>query len=125
MTELREIYKCNVCGNIVEVLHAGKGELVCCGQPMQLQKENTVDASQEKHVPVIEETNDGYLIKVGIVEHPMNPEHYIEWIELVAGEETYRQYLQPEDKPEASFWIPKDREIYVRAYCNLHGLWMS
>ncbi|MBD3248079.1 desulfoferrodoxin [Candidatus Falkowbacteria bacterium] len=124
MTQLKQIYKCNVCGNIVEVLHAGAGELVCCGQPMQLQTENTVDAAHEKHVPVIEKVEDGYLIKVGEVPHPMTEEHYIEWIEVEIEDEAYKKFLKPGDKPE--FLVEEDKEIKkARAYCNLHGLWKS
>ncbi len=122
MAEQLEIYKCEVCGNIVEVLHAGGGELVCCGQPMKLMTENTVDASKEKHVPVIEKTADGYLVKVGAAAHPMEEKHYIEWIELVADGKTYRQFLKPGQAPEATFCI-KAEKVYAREYCNIHGLW--
>ena len=122
MAEQLEIYKCEVCGNIVEVLHAGGGELVCCGQPMKLMTENTVDASKEKHVPVIEKTADGYLVKVGAVPHPMEAKHWIEWIELVADGKAYRQFLNPGDTPEATFCV-KAEKVYAREYCNLHGLW--
>ena len=118
------IYKCNVCGNIVEVLHAGSGELVCCGQPMELKKENTVDASTEKHVPVIEKTEKGVKIKVGSVPHPMEAEHYIEWIEIIADGKVYRQDLKPGDAPEAEFCISAET-ITAREYCNVHGLWKS
>ncbi len=124
MTKLNQIYKCNVCGNIVEVLHTGAGELVCCGQPMVLQAENTVDASEEKHVPVIEKTDKGFLVKVGETEHPMEDAHYIEWIEIIAGGQTYRKMLKPGDKPEAEFPIQAEN-AKARAYCNLHGLWSS
>ncbi|WP_428567864.1 MAG: desulfoferrodoxin [Solidesulfovibrio sp. DCME] len=122
MAEQLEIYKCEVCGNIVEVLHAGGGELVCCGQPMKLFTENTVDAAKEKHVPVIEKTADGYLVKVGAVPHPMEAKHWIEWIELVADGKVYRQFLKPGDTPEATFCIKADK-VYAREYCNIHGLW--
>jgi superoxide reductase len=101
MAEQLEIYKCEVCGNIVEVLHGGAGELVCCGQPMKLMTENTVDAAKEKHVPVIEKTDKGYLVKVGAVAHPMEEKHYIEWIELIADGKAYRQFLKPGQAPEA------------------------
>lgn len=117
-------YKCEKCGNIVEILHAGFGTLVCCGQPMQLLTENTVDAAKEKHVPVIVETGSGYKVAVGSVAHPMEDKHYIEWIELTADGRTYRQFLNPGDPPEATFDI-KAREVTARAYCNLHGLWKS
>jgi len=124
MTEQRQIYKCNVCGNIVEVLHAGAGQLVCCGQPMQLLEENTVDAAQEKHVPVIEETENGVKVKVGEVPHPMEEDHYIEWIEIIADGRIYRKFLKPGDAPEVEFKITAE-EITAREYCNLHGLWSS
>ncbi len=118
------VYKCNVCGNIVEVLHAGIGELVCCGQPMMLMQENTVDAAKEKHVPVIEKIGEGYLVKVGAVPHPMEEKHYIEWIELLADGKAYRQFLKPGDKPEAFFAIAA-KQVSAREYCNLHGLWKA
>jgi len=119
-----QVYKCALCGNIVEVLHAGGGELVCCGQPMQLLTENTVDASKEKHVPVIEKTADGYKIKVGAVPHPMEEKHFIEWVELVADGKAYRQFLKPGDAPEAFFCV-KAEKVTAREYCNLHGLWKA
>ena len=124
MAEQLEIYKCELCGNIVEVLHAGGGELVCCGQPMKLMTENTVDAAKEKHVPVIEKTDKGYLVKVGAVAHPMEEKHWIEWIELIVGETVYRQNLNPGEKPAAFFPCPADK-VTARAYCNLHGLWKA
>jgi len=124
MTERLHIYKCEICGNIVEVLHGGKGELVCCGQPMKLLKENTVDAALEKHVPVVEKTVDGIKVEVGSVAHPMEEKHYIEWIEIIADGAAYRKFLTPGDKPEALFKI-KAEKIEAREYCNLHGLWKS
>ena len=122
MTERLQIYKCEVCGNIVEVLHEGQGELVCCGQPMKLFIENTVDAAREKHVPVVEKTASGFTVKVGSVAHPMEKEHYIEWIEIIADGAAYRQFLQPGGAPEATFEVKADK-ITAREYCNLHGLW--
>ncbi len=122
MTNLNEIYKCNVCGNMTEVLHIGIGELVCCGQPMELQKEKTEDQGNEKHVPVIEKIENGFKIKVGSVEHPMEDTHYIEWIEIITDEKIYRKYLKPGQKPEAEFLINAEN-IIVREYCNVHGLW--
>ncbi|MEO0025185.1 MAG: desulfoferrodoxin [candidate division WOR-3 bacterium] len=122
MTPKLQIYKCEVCGNIVEVLHPGAGQLVCCGQPMKLLMENTTDASKEKHVPVIEKTADGYLVKVGSAPHPMEEKHYIEWIELVADERAYRQFLAPGQAPEAQFSV-QAKSVYAREYCNIHGLW--
>lgn len=124
MTKLNEIYRCNVCGNIVEVLHTGADSLVCCGQKMELLKENSVDAAIEKHVPVIEKNGSGVIIKVGSVPHPMVEEHHIEWIEILFDGKVNRQYLNPGDKPEAEFNIQAD-DILARAYCNLHGLWKS
>jgi superoxide reductase len=122
MAERLEIYKCDVCGNIVEVLHAGAGELVCCGQPMKLFKENTTDAAKEKHVPVVEKSGDTVKVKVGSVPHPMEEKHYIEWVEIIADGEAYRQFLRPGGAPEASFKIDAEK-VTAREYCNLHGLW--
>jgi superoxide reductase len=124
MTQRLQIYKCEVCGNVVEVLHEGAGELVCCNQPMKLMKENSVDAAQEKHVPVIEKTEEGIKVKVGSIPHPMVEEHYIEWIELIADGQAYRRFLKPGDMPEAVFKI-EAQNISAREYCNLHGLWKS
>lgn len=122
MTDRLEIYKCEVCGNMVEMIHTGKGGLVCCGKPMLLMKENSVDAATEKHVPVIEKMDNGYKVTVGSVAHPMEEKHYIEWIELVAGNMAYRQFLSPGDVPEAFFCVDA-AEVTARGYCNLHGLW--
>lgn len=119
-----EIYKCEVCGNIVEMLHEGQGELICCGEPMKLYNENTVDAAKEKHVPVIEKIDGGFKVKVGSVEHPMIEKHYIQWIQIIADGKAYRQFLKPGEKPEAVFKIEAD-EITAREYCNLHGLWRA
>lgn len=124
MTERMQVYKCEVCGNIVMVMHAGKGQLVCCNKPMKLMKENTVDAAKEKHVPVIEKTDKGYKVKVGSVSHPMEEKHYIEWIELVVDGRSFIQFLRPGDSPEAEFEISAE-SVSARAYCNLHGLWKS
>jgi superoxide reductase len=122
MAKKMEVYKCEVCGNIVEVLHEGEGTLVCCGQDMTLFTANTVDAAREKHVPVIAKVAGGYQVTIGEVAHPMTDSHYIEWIELVAGAMVYRRNLQPGDAPEAVFTIAA-AEVTARAYCNLHGLW--
>ncbi len=122
MAERLEIYKCEVCGNIVEVLHGGAGELVCCGQPMKRFEENTVDAAKEKHVPAVEKTSEGFKVTVGEVAHPMEEKHYIEWIELVADGKAYRQFLEPGGAPEAVFKIDAGRAS-AREYCNIHGLW--
>ncbi|MCG6917881.1 MAG: desulfoferrodoxin [Deltaproteobacteria bacterium] len=124
MAEQLEVYKCDVCGNIVEVLHGGAGELVCCGQPMKLFVENTVDAAKEKHVPAVEKTAEGFKVKVGSVPHPMEEKHYIEWVEVIAGGKTYRQFLKPGEKPEATFCIDAD-QVTAREYCNIHGLWKA
>lgn len=124
MTERKQIYKCNVCGNVVEVLHPGKGQLVCCGQPMELLKEKTEDVGLEKHVPVIEKTDKGIKVKVGSVPHPMEEKHHIEWIEVIADGNAYRKFLKPGDAPEAEFEI-KAEKIGAREYCNIHGLWKS
>ena len=124
MTEKLQIYKCEVCGNIIEMLHAGPGELVCCGQPMKLYLENTTDAAKEKHVPVIEKTATGFKVKVGSVAHPMEEKHYIEWIEVIADGQAYRKFLNPGEAPEATFEIKADK-VTAREYCNLHGLWKA
>jgi len=124
MTKKNEVYKCPLCGNIVEVLHIGAGELVCCGQPMVLMSENTVDAAREKHVPVITKVTDGYKVAVGAVPHPMEAKHWIEWIELIADGTIYRQNLNPGEAPEATFFIKADT-VTAREYCNLHGLWKA
>lgn len=126
MTKLNQIYKCAVCGNLVEIVHEGEGALVCCGQPMILQVENTVDASLEKHVPVREAVGDKVTIKVGSVAHPMIAAHYIEWIEVLTASRVYRKYLSPElDRQAKANFTVEGEVIEVRAYCNLHGLWKS
>jgi len=122
MTKRSQIYKCEICGNIVEVLHEGAGELVCCGKPMKLIVENTTDAAREKHVPVIEKIADGYKVSVGSVLHPMIDVHYIEWIELDADGQVFRKYLKPGDTPMAIFNVSAEN-VTAREYCNIHGLW--
>jgi superoxide reductase len=124
MTELRQIYKCDICGNIVEVVHNSGGTLVCCGQPMKLKLENTQDAAVEKHVPVIEKIEGGIRVMVGAVEHPMTAEHYIEFIEVHTENKVYRKFLKPGEKPVAEFLI-EEEVLFVREYCNLHGLWKA
>lgn len=124
MAERLGIYRCNVCGNIVMVLNAGRGELVCCGQPMEKLEPGTVDAAQEKHVPVIEKVEGGYKVKVGSVPHPMEEKHYIQWIELRADGKSYIQFLKPGEAPEAFFMVEAEK-VTAREYCNLHGLWES
>lgn len=124
MAQRLEVYKCALCGNIVEVMHGGGGALACCGEDMQLQVEGTVDAAREKHVPVIHRTAVGYKVVVGDVAHPMLDAHYIEWIELIADGKVYRQYLNPGQAPEAEFCIQADK-VTAREYCNLHGQWKT
>jgi len=123
-TERLQVYKCSVCGNIVEVIHAARGTLVCCGQDMNLLKEGETDAATEKHVPVIEKIDGGYKVKVGDVAHPMEDKHWIEWVELIADGKAYRQFLNPGEAPEAKFMIDADG-VTAREYCNLHGLWKA
>jgi len=122
MAKRLEVYKCELCGNIVEVLNGGDGDLVCCGQPMKLLVANTTDAAQEKHVPVIEKTATGYKVSVGTVPHPMEAKHWIQWIELIADGTSYFHFLNPGDKPEAEFCL-KAAKVSAREYCNIHGLW--
>ena len=122
MIKFKQIYKCEICGNIVEVIHEGAGNLICCGQPMTLQIENTVDAAKEKHVPVVEKVEGGVFIKVGAIEHPMLEKHYIEWIEVQTSNKIYRKYLNPGDEPKALFLI-EEEVLCVREYCNIHRLW--
>jgi superoxide reductase len=124
MTERLQVYQCQVCGNMVQVVHASTGTLTCCSQPMKLLDEGVTDAAKEKHVPVIEKTADGYFVKVGSVAHPMEEKHYIEWIELIADNKSYRQFLKPGDKPEATFKVTADK-VVAREFCNLHGLWKA
>ncbi len=122
MAEKLQIYKCAVCGNIVEVIYGSTGELVCCGQPMELLDEKTADAATEKHVPVIQKIDNGYKVTVGSTLHPMEEKHYIEWIELLADGKAYRQFLNPGDAPEATFDVKAD-SVNAKEYCNVHGLW--
>ena len=124
MTKQKQVYKCGVCGNMTEVLHESGGTLSCCGQPMNLLQENTVDAATEKHVPVIQKIDNGYKVMVGEVPHPMLAEHFIEWIELISGELIMRKHLKPGDAPEAVFYTDAT-DVYAREYCNLHGHWKS
>ena len=123
MASKMEIYKCDLCGNIVEVLHGGDGELVCCGQSMTLQDEKKADTSVEKHVPFIEKVENGFSVRIGQnTAHPMEEKHFIEWIELIADGKAYRQFLKPGDAPEALFCV-KAENVSAREYCNVHGLW--
>lgn len=124
MTKKLEIYKCNVCGNIVEMLHTGVGELICCGEKMHLFQEKAVDEGKEKHVPVITNTEKGLKVAVGSAPHPMEEKHYIEWIEVVTGDGVSRKELKPGMKPEAEF-CSNGKAVMVREYCNVHGLWAN
>jgi len=119
-----QVYKCELCGNIVEVLHGANGTLSCCGKPMVLLEENTTDAATEKHVPVIEKTAENVTVTVGSVEHPMEEKHYIQWVEINTGEGTKRRYLKPGEKPTATFEGAAGK-VTAREYCNLHGFWKS
>jgi superoxide reductase len=122
MAERLQVYKCNVCGNIVEVLHGGAGELVCCGQPMERLVERTADEGKEKHVPVIEKVDGGIKVKVGSVPHPMEAKHYIEWVELLVDGRVYRKFLKAGDAPEAVFGV-NGGSVSAREHCTIHGLW--
>jgi superoxide reductase len=122
-TEQMQVYKCEVCGIVAEVLDGGAGNLVCCGQQMVRMSENMVDASREKHLPVVERTPEGIRVSVGAVAHPMEAKHFIQWVELQAGKQLCRHYFKPGDKPQALFSI--DAGNVVRSYCNLHGLWKA
>jgi len=124
MTQINQVYKCEVCGNIVEMVHEGAGELVCCGQPMKLQEEKINDVGGEKHVPVIERIENGVKVRIGSTPHPMEEKHFIEWIEIIADKKVYRKFLQPNDAPETEFCVDA-QNIQARAYCNVHGLWKS
>ncbi len=124
MTKKLQIYKCNICGNIVEMLHEGAGELVCCNEPMQLFEEKAEDQGREKHVPVIEKLDNGIKVKVGDVPHPMEEKHHIEWIEVLDGDKAFRIFLHPGMAPEAVFdCLPEN--VTAREYCNIHGLWRT
>jgi superoxide reductase len=125
VTGLREIYKCNVCGNVVEVVHTGAPALVCCGQPMEKLEAKTQDEGKEKHVPVIETIAGGITVKVGSVAHPMLEKHFIRFIEVLTKDRVYRAELNPEQTPEAEFPVDPSEVVEVREYCNLHGLWKA
>ncbi|MDO5580710.1 MAG: desulfoferrodoxin [Planctomycetia bacterium] len=122
MTKIREVYYCEICGNLVEVVGESGGTLVCCGQKMSLLAENTKEASLEKHIPVAQKEGNRLFVQVGSVPHPMIPEHYIGWIEVLQGNKVQRAELQPGMEPKAEFLI-EDSPYTVRAWCNLHGLW--
>jgi superoxide reductase len=124
MAERKQVYKCELCGNVVEVLHGAEGELVCCGAEMVLFEEKTADEGKEKHVPMIETTTEGIKVKVGSNPHPMEEKHYIEWIEVIDGETSCRHYLKPGQVPEAIF-KGCSANVTAREYCNIHGVWKS
>ncbi len=124
MAKIFEVYKCDLCDNIVEALQGGKGTLVCCGEDMVLMDENTVDAATEKHVPIIERSNGTITVTIGSVLHPMEEKHYIQWIELLADGKSYTQFLKPGDDPKATFKV-EAKKITAREYCNLHGHWKA
>ena len=117
-----QVYKCRKCGTIVEILVPGRPSLVHCGEPMKLLQEQTTEIGREKHVPVVEKIEDGYKVTVGSIPHPMQKAHYIVWIDLIADGKVYRRFLNPGEKPEATFHIDAT-EVTAREYCNLHGLW--
>lgn len=125
MIKEKQIYRCNICGNIVEVLEVGGGELFCCGEPMEVLEEKTKEEGQEKHLPLIQKTEKGILVKVGEITHPMEENHYIKWIEVEADGKIYIKFLTPKDKPEEEFCLEEGKKIQVRVYCNLHGLWRN
>lgn len=124
MTERLQVYRCQLCGNIVHVVHAGAGQLVCCGQPMTYLDEQTADSATEKHVPVIEAVDGGTKVTVGSVPHPMEENHFIQWIELIADGKVYRHYLEPGAPPETVFPV-EGGSLTAREYCNLHGHWKA
>lgn len=123
MTKRTEVYKCELCGNMVESVHASAGQLTCCGQAMKLMTENTVDASKEKHIPLIERVPGGIKVTIGSIQHPMEEKHYIEWIELIVGDKVLRQYLKPGAPPVAVFEGVTAANVVAREFCNMHGLW--
>lgn len=127
MTEEKQVYRCNICGNIVEVLHLGVGKLVCCDNEMQLLKEKSEGVGPEKHVPIIEQTENGIKVKIGEIIHPMEENHCIEWVEIVTDKGIYRKVFKPGDNPEAEFnvGIEDVNEVSAREYCSIHGLWKS
>jgi superoxide reductase len=122
MAKKLQVYKCMACGNIVEVLHDGDGELVCCGETIENLVAKTADEGKEKHVPVIEKVDGGIKVKVGSIAHPMEEKHYIEWIEILADGKAYRQFLSPGDVPEAEFSVEVSA-VTAREHCSIHGLW--
>ncbi len=124
MAERLQVYECEHCSNMIEVLRGGKGKLLCCGREMKLLEENTVDAAREKHVPLIEKTDNGVKVRVGEVAHPMEDDHLIEFIEVIAADKVHRMFLKPGDPPEAEFETG-EAEVIVREHCNKHGYWKA
>jgi len=124
MTAKYEVYKCEICGNIIEVFHSGRGTLKCCGKAMSLLATNTEDAAEEKHVPVMKKSDGEIKVSVGEFPHPMEEKHYIEWVEIIADGKLSVEFLKPGQKPDAIF-CSNASDIKVRAYCNLHGLWRA
>ena len=125
MANVMDVFKCEVCGSIVEVLHDGSSPS-CCGKEMTLLAAKVKEEGTEKHMPVLEKTSHGYNVKVGSVPHPMLPEHHIEWVELIVDDRVLRKNLVPGNAPEAEFCVPgKPKKVWARAYCNVHGLWKS
>lgn len=108
----------------MEVLHEGKGQLICCGQPMQLLEEKIEEQGMEKHLPVIEKINDRVKVRIGSTPHPMETNHYIEWTEIITKDGVIRRFLSPGMAPEAEFEVKSDI-FQARAYCNIHGLWVK
>ena len=125
MTQINQLYKCEICGNIVVVTHSGDGALVCCNQPMNLLVEKSTEEGQEKHLPIIEKNDNKLTVKIGSVPHPMETEHYIEWVEVLSGKKIYRKVFSPGDQPEAQFNLKTNEAIEIRAFCNVHGLWKT
>lgn len=125
MTKKLEMYKCEICGNFVEVVLEGEGELVCCEQPMKLLKANTTDAATEKHVPFFVKKDSELEVRVGSVLHPMTDEHYIQFIEVVSKDERYvkRKYLYPNEEPIFTLKGLDIGSLKAIENCNLHGLW--
>jgi len=125
MTELKELYKCSICGNVVEIVHRGAQALVCCNQPMEKLEAKTEDEGKEKHLPLVEATDVGIRVRVGSIEHPMEAKHAIKFIEVLTYNQVLRAELEPGEKPVAEFAAKPEDVLAVREYCNLHGLWQT
>ena len=123
-TKRNQVYKCGVCGNMVEVVHASGGTLSCCNQAMTLQEEQTADQTLEKHVPVVTKVDGGVTVRVGSTDHPMLEAHWIEWVQVIDGDVSYRKFLSAGDEPEA-FFPGEFGDVTAREFCNLHGLWSA